>query len=237
MSLVAMVITYPHFLVFQGLGNMRNSHTTFPISVRPMELLMKLATFPFTTSPLMYKSDSACITYDFILGCTLLKILYSAEVYCGPTKGSSSSPSLAGWIANRPQPMKGKLDTFTSQSLFQYENGASFRMDPSHHCSSYTSDRHFCKVLTLADILVGVVVGMEFLEDCVRLRKVVSDVRHAAFTMGLHRAYRIHVHKLLNSATIRRTMLLCSLRTGWLKSLTRIEAVKTGSLLLLRRCF
>ena len=158
-------------------------------------------------------------------------------MYCSPTKGSSSSPSLAGWIANRSQPMKGKLDTFTSQSLFQYENGASFGMDPSHHCPSYTSDRHFCKVLTLADVLVGVVVGMAFLEDCVRLRKVVSDVRHAAFTMGLHRAYRIHVHKLLNSATVRRTMLLCSLRTGWLKSLTRIEAEKTGSLLLLRRCF
>ena len=80
-------------------------------------------------------------------------------------------------------------------------------------------------------------MGMAFLEDCVRLRKVVSDVRHAAFTMGLHWAYRIHVHKLLNFARIRRTMPLCSLRTGWLKSLTRIEAVKTRSLLLLQRCF
>ena len=76
-------------------------------------------------------------------------------------------------------------------------------------------------------------MGMAFLEDCVQLRKVFSDVIHATFTMGLYQAYKIHVHKLLNSATIRRTMLLCSLRTGWLKSLTRIEAVKTGSLLLL----
>ena len=80
-------------------------------------------------------------------------------------------------------------------------------------------------------------MGMAFMEDCVRLRKVVSDVRHVAFTMGLHRAYRIHVHKLLNSAIVCRTMPLCSLRTSWLKSLTRIEAVKTGSLLLLQRCF
>ena len=80
-------------------------------------------------------------------------------------------------------------------------------------------------------------MGMAFLENCVRLRKVVSDVRHAAFTMGLHRAYIIYVHKLLNSATIRGTMPLCSLRTGWLKSLTRIEAIKIRSLLLLRRCF
>ena len=80
-------------------------------------------------------------------------------------------------------------------------------------------------------------MGMAFFEDCVQLRKVVSNVRHATFTMGLHRAYRIYVHKLLNSATVRRTMPLCSLRTGWLKSLTRFEAVKIGSLLLLRRCF
>ena len=71
-------------------------------------------------------------------------------------------------------------------------------------------------------------MGMVFLEDCVRLRKVVSDVSHADFTMGLHRAYRIHVLKLLNSSIVRRTTRLCSLRTGWLKSLTRIEAIKTG---------
>lgn len=51
MSWLAMVITYLYSGLFHGLGNMRNSHTTFPISLRHMELFMKPAIFPFITFP------------------------------------------------------------------------------------------------------------------------------------------------------------------------------------------
>jgi hypothetical protein len=60
-----------------------------------------------------------------------------------------------------------------------------------HHCPSYTFDRHLCKARTLADIVFGMACfGAWYL-----LRKVLRDAMHVAFTMGLHRAYKIHVHK------------------------------------------
>ena len=98
-----MVITYPHSCEFHGLSNMQNSHTQFlPIFLRRMEVFLKPVTFPFITSPSMYESGANCIAYNFTRGCALLKVLYSAKMYYGPTKGSNCSPTLAGWNANRP---------------------------------------------------------------------------------------------------------------------------------------
>src|ERR1700737_461224 len=87
--------------------------------------------------------------------------------------------------------MNGKFDTLTSQSLFQYENFVSFGMGPSHHCPSITFDPHVCKARTLADV----VFGMECEGISYPPRNFIKDFLQAAFTMGLHRAYKVHVHK------------------------------------------
>ena len=72
-------------------------------------------------------------------------------------------------------------------------------MGPSHHCPSYTFDRHLYKARTLADIVFGMTcVGIGYPH-----RKNIMDAMHATFTIGLHRAYKIHVQKNENSHTAR----------------------------------
>ena len=73
----------------------------------------------------------------------------------------------------------------------------SLGMGLSLHCPSYTFDRHLCKPRTLADV----VFGMTHVGPGYPPRKVVMNAMHAAFTMDLHRFYKIHVQKDENSPT------------------------------------
>jgi hypothetical protein len=158
------------------------------ISLHPMALLMKPSTFIFKsisgqcTSPVQLASH---ITSLEVVPCS--KFCISAWCTVVLQKEAVPLPLWQIGVQINSSRWRGSWTPLLPSLYSIYKNCVSFRMGPPHHCPSYTSDSHFSKARTLADVAVDM-VGVE---DCFPLRKVLSDVIYAAFTMDLHWATEV----------------------------------------------